>query len=202
VWSAIRRAWRLARPIASAESSWPRVCRFSLEQRAPDDELLRVAEQGRLTDPAVLDAQVRRMLAIPGRRPSWTTSRAKVELRKFGNVQPNSDLFPDFDDNFRQGFKRETELFFESVMRADRPVTDLMIADYTFVNRTRGEALRFPGVYGKPVPSCDADRRASIRTSRQRQCAAVSSHAERTSPVLVANGCSRTSSRAPCPLRA
>src|SRR5436309_13747876 len=91
---------------------------FFLWSSIPDDELLSVAEQGRLKDTATLDAQVRRMLADPKSQALVDNFAGQwLQLRNVRNVQPNSDLFPDFDDNLRQAFKRETELFFESVMR-------------------------------------------------------------------------------------
>jgi hypothetical protein len=157
---------------------------FFLWSSLPDDELLRVAEQGRLTDPAVLDAQVRRMLANPKSQAVIDNFAGQwLQLRNVRNVQPNSDLFPDFDDNLRQGFKRETELFFEGVMRGDRPVTDLMTADYTFVNERVAKHYGIPGVYGSRF------RRVTLTDERRfgllgkGSVLTVTSHAERTSPV-------------------
>src|SRR5204863_10018116 len=99
---------------------------FFLWSSIPDDELLSVAEQGKLKDPATLDAQVRRMLADPKSRAIVDNFAGQwLQLRNVRNVQPNSDLYPDSDDNLRQGFKRETALFFESVLREDRPLLDL-----------------------------------------------------------------------------
>src|SRR5262249_62351666 len=108
---------------------------FFLWSSIPDEPLLRVAAAGTLRTPAVLAQQVRRMMADP-------KSDALVEnfagqwlyLRNLKNFQPNSLEFPDFDDNLRQAMQRETELFFESVMRENRNVLDLMTADYTFLN--------------------------------------------------------------------
>src|SRR5262245_3393341 len=108
---------------------------FFLWSSIPDDSLLQLAIDGKLNRPAVLESEVRRMLADP-------KSSALVEnfagqwlrLRNVRNVSPNSDLFPDFDDNLRQAFRRETELLFDSIMREDRNVLELMTANYTFVN--------------------------------------------------------------------
>jgi hypothetical protein len=122
---------------------------FFLWSSIPDDELLSAAEQGRLKDPATLDAQVRRMLADPRSQALVDNFAGQwLHLRNVRNVQPNSDLFPDFDDNLRQGLKRETELFFESVMREDRPVLELMSASYTFVNERVARHYGIRGIYG------------------------------------------------------
>ena len=97
---------------------------------------------------------------------------------------PNSDEFPDFDDNLRQAFRRETELLFESIMREDRSVLDLLRADYTFVNERLARHYGIPNVYGsrfRRVPVTDEARRGLLG---QGSMLAVTSHAERTSPVL------------------
>ena len=158
---------------------------FFLWSTIPDDELLRVAEAGRLKDPAVLDAQVHRLLADP-RSDAIVDNFAGqwLQLRNVRNVQPNSDLFPDFDDNLRQGLKREAELFFESVMREDRPVLDLMTADYTFVNERVARHYGISGIYGSRF------RRVTLADERRwgllgkGAIMALTSHAERTSPVV------------------
>ena len=158
---------------------------FFLWSSIPDDELLRVAEQGKLKAPAVLEAQVRRMLA--DRRSQALVANFAgqwLQLRNVRNVQPNSDLFPDFDDNLRQGFKRETEMFFESIMREDRSVLDLMTADYTFVNERLARHYGMPNVYGsrfRRVTIADEARKGLLG---QGSILAVTSHAERTSPVV------------------
>jgi hypothetical protein len=157
---------------------------FFLWSSIPDDELLRVAEQGRLKDPATLDAQVRRMLADPKSQAIVDNFAGQwLQLRNVRNVQPNSDLFPDFDDNLRQGLKRETELFFESIMREDRPVLDLMSADYTFLNERVAKHYGIRGIYGSRF------RRVTLTDERRfgllgkGSVLTVTSHAERTSPV-------------------
>jgi Protein of unknown function (DUF1592)/Protein of unknown function (DUF1588)/Protein of unknown function (DUF1585)/Protein of unknown function (DUF1587)/Protein of unknown function (DUF1595) len=158
---------------------------FFLWSSIPDDDLLKVAEQGRLKEPATLDAQVRRMLADPKSQALVDNFAGQwLQLRNVRNVQPNSDLFPDFDDNLRQGLKRETELFYESIMRDDRPVTDLMTADYTFVNERVAKHYGIRGVYGSRF------RRVTLTDERRfgllgkGSVLAVTSHAERTSPVV------------------
>jgi len=157
---------------------------FFLWSSIPDEALLAVAEQGKLHDPATLDAQVRRMLADPKSQALVDNFAGQwLQLRNVRNVQPNSDLFPDFDDNLRQGFKRETELFFESVMRENRPVLDLMTADYTFVNERVAKHYGIPGIFGSRF------RRVMLTDERRwgllgkGSILAVTSHAERTSPV-------------------
>jgi hypothetical protein len=110
---------------------------------------LNIAIAGRLHQPAVLERQVRRMLADP-------RSRALVDnfaeqwlyLRNLASTTPDMRAFPDFDDNLRQAFRRETELFFESIMREDRNVLDLLTADYTFVNERLAKQYGIPNVYG------------------------------------------------------
>ena len=157
---------------------------FFLWSSIPDDELLRVAEQGKLKDPATLDAQVRRMLADPKSQAIIDNFAGQwLQLRNVRNVQPNSDLFPDFDDNLRQGLKHETELFFESIMREDRPVLDLMSANYTFLNERVAKHYSIPGIFGSRF------RRVTLTDERRfgllgkGSVLTVTSHAERTSPV-------------------
>jgi hypothetical protein len=158
---------------------------FFLWSSIPDDELLRVAEEGKLKDPATLEAQVARMLADPRSRALVDNFAGQwLQLRNVRNVQPNSDLFPDFDDNLRQAFKRETEMFFESIMREDRPVLELMTADYTFVNERLARHYGIPNIYGsrfRRVRVTDDARRGLLGKG---SILAVTSHAERTSPVV------------------
>jgi hypothetical protein len=107
-----------------------------------------------------------------------------LRLRNVPNVLPNSDLFPDFDDNLRQSFRRETELFFESIIREDRNVLDLLTADYSFVNERLARHYGIPDLYGsqfRRVTITDPERRGLLG---QGSILAVTSHAERTSPVL------------------
>ena len=158
---------------------------FFLWSSIPDDELLRVAEEGKLKDPATLEAQVRRMLADPRSKALVDNFAGQwLQLRNVRNVQPNSDLFPDFDDNLRQAFKRETEMLFESIMREDRPVLELMTADYTFVNERLAQHYGIPNIYGsrfRRVQVTDDARRGLLGHG---SILAVTSHAERTSPVV------------------
>jgi hypothetical protein len=107
-----------------------------------------------------------------------------LQLRNLRNVQPNTDLFPDFDDNLRQSFRRETEMLFESIVRNDRNVLDLMTADYTFVNERLARHYGIPDIYGsrfRRVAITDDARKGLLG---QGSILALTSHAERTSPVV------------------
>ena len=158
---------------------------FFLWSSIPDEELLQVASQGRLRDEAVLTQQVTRMLADP-RADALVSNFAGqwLQLRNVRSVQPNSDLFPDFDDNLRRGFRRETEMLFAGIVRENRSVLDLLTADYTFVNERLARHYGIPGVYGSHY------RRVAVKDEARRgllghgSMLAVTSHAERTSPVL------------------
>jgi hypothetical protein len=158
---------------------------FFLWSSIPDDELLRLASEGKLKNPAVLDRQVRRMLADPKSQALVDNFAGQwLQLRNLRNVQPNSDLFPDFDDNLRQSFRRETELLFESIVQEDRSVLDLLSADYTFVNERLARHYGIPDIYGsrfRRVPVTDDARRGLLG---QGSILALTSHAERTSPVV------------------
>jgi hypothetical protein len=158
---------------------------FFLWSSIPDDELLHVAEEGKLKDPAVLQAQVVRMLADPRSRALIDNFAGQwLQLRNVRNVQPNSDLFPDFDDNLRQSFKRETEMFFESIMREDRPVIELMTADYTFVNERLARHYGMANIYGSRFRRVQIKDEARRGLLGQGSILSVTSHAERTSPVV------------------
>ena len=159
---------------------------FFLWSSLPDDELLEAASANRLRDPSVLRAQVRRMLADP-RAETLTTNFASqwLHLRNLDAVRPDSRLFPDFDDNLRRGFQRETQLLFQSVVDEDRSVTDLLTADYTFVNERVAKHYGFPGVYGdhfRRVALPEASPRAGLLGHGS--ILTVTSYATRTSPVL------------------
>jgi hypothetical protein len=107
-----------------------------------------------------------------------------LQLRNVRNVLPNSDDFPDFDDNLRQAFQRETELFFESILNEDRPVLDLLTADYTFLNERLARHYGIAGIYGsqfRRVTLKDDFRRGLLG---QGSILALTSKAERTSPVV------------------
>ena len=158
---------------------------FFLWSSIPDEELLDLAVGGALGEPDVLRAQVRRMLA--DRRSSALVDNFAGQwllLRNIPTVTPDPNLFPTFDENLREAFRRESELFVESVMREDRSLVDLLRADYTFVNERLAEHYGIPGVYGSRF------RRVSLG-DRQRGgllghggLLTVTSYPNRTSPVL------------------
>ncbi|MEO8258004.1 MAG: DUF1592 domain-containing protein, partial [Acidobacteriota bacterium] len=158
---------------------------FFLWSSVPDDQLLEVASQGKLHEPVVLEQQVRRMLASP-RATTLVSNFAGqwLHLRNVRSVLPNSDEFPDFDDNVRQAFRRETELFFDSIMREDRNVLDLLRADYTFVNERLARHYGIPDVYGSYFRRVTVTDEARKGLLGQGSVLATTSHAERTSPVL------------------
>jgi hypothetical protein len=158
---------------------------FFLWSSIPDEELLSVAGRGRLRDAAVLEAQVRRMLADP-RAQSLVTNFAGqwLQLRNLRSSSPDREAFPDFDDNLRRSFQRETELFFESIMREDRSVLDLLTADYTFVDERLAKHYGIKGVYGshfRRVALADDARRGLLG---QGSVLTITSHGNRTSPVV------------------
>ncbi|MBV9506011.1 MAG: DUF1592 domain-containing protein [Acidobacteriia bacterium] len=158
---------------------------FFLWSSIPDDQLLKVAAQGTLARPATLDRQVARMLSDP-RSESLVSNFAGqwLQLRNLRNVQPNSDKFPDFDDNLRQSFRRETEMLFESVMREDRSIFDLLTADYTFVNERLARHYGIPDIYGSRFRRVAIAEEARKGLLGQGSILALTSHAERTSPVV------------------
>jgi cytochrome c551/c552 len=122
---------------------------FFLWSSIPDDELLNLAEKGQLKDPAVLSAQVTRML--DDRRSSAFVSNFAGQwlfLRNLAQVKPDQDAFPKFDASLRQSFERETELFFQAVLRENRPVTDLLNANFTYLNQRLAEHYNIPNIYG------------------------------------------------------
>jgi mono/diheme cytochrome c family protein len=159
---------------------------FFLWSSIPDDELLTVASAGKLHQPAVLDRQVRRMLADKRSRALVNNFASQwLHLRNLDAITPDMRLFPDFDDNLRQAFRRETELFVDSVLREDRSVLDLLSANYTFVNERLAKHYGIPHVYGsrfRRVTLGDDSWRGGLL--RQGGILTVTSYANRTSPVL------------------
>src|SRR4029077_18810815 len=122
---------------------------FLLWSSIPDDELIKVASNNQLHTPAVLDAQVRRMLADP-------KASALVEnfgdqllyLRNLPTTSPDGAFYPNWDDELRKSFRRETELLFQSVIKENRSVLDLLNADYTFLNERLAKHYGVPNIYG------------------------------------------------------
>ena len=173
-------AYRLSDPELASRLS------FFLWSSIPDDELLDAAIAGDLQRPEVLRQQVRRMLA-DGRSQSLATNFGGqwLHLRNLDSVTPDLRLFPDFDDNLRQAMRRETELHFESVMREDRSILDLLNSRRTFVNERLAKHYGIPHVYGarfRPILLDDQSDRGGLL--RHGSILTVTSYATRTSPVI------------------
>ena len=159
---------------------------FFLWSSIPDDELLDVAIRGKLGQPSELEKQVRRMLA-DRRSANLATNFAGqwLRLRNIDTLAPSTTLFRDFDDNLRQAFRQETELFFDSVVREDRSALTFLRSDYTFLNERLARHYGIPNVYGsrfRRVTLSPASKRGGLL--RQGSVLAVTSYATRTSPVL------------------
>jgi mono/diheme cytochrome c family protein len=159
---------------------------FFLWSSIPDDELLDAAVRGKLSQPGELEKQARRMLA-DRRSFNLATNFAGqwLRLRNIDAVTPSSNIFRDFDDNLRQAFRQETELFFDSVLREDRSVRTFIKSDYTFLNERLAKHYGIPNVYGsrfRRVTLAPESRRGGLL--RQGSVLSVTSYATRTSPVL------------------
>jgi hypothetical protein len=159
---------------------------FFLWSSIPDDELLDAAAGGKLHEPAMLDRQVRRMLADARSRALVTNFASQwLHLRNLASITPDMRLFPDFDDNLRQAFRQETELFVESILREDRSALDLLRANYTFVNERLAKHYGLPHVYGSRFRRVTLDEDSGRGgLLRQASILTVTSYATRTSPVL------------------
>jgi hypothetical protein len=159
---------------------------FFLWSSIPDDELLAAAERGELRDGDVLQQHVHRMLADP-RAAAFVENFAGqwLYLRNLDAVVPVQSVFPDFDDTLRQGLKRETELFFGSIVQEDRSALDLLRADYTFVNERVARLYGLPNVKGshfrRVTLPADSPRRGLLGHG---SILTVTSYPDRTSPVV------------------
>jgi len=158
---------------------------FFLWSSIPDDELLSVAERGKLRDPEVLQQQVKRMLADPRSKTLVTNFVGQwLYLRNIQRVLPDPVAFPDFDENLRQSLRTETEMFFQSMMQEDRSLLDLLRADYTFLNERLARHYGIPGIHGNEF------RRVTLATDERKgllgqgSILTVTSYANRTSPTL------------------
>jgi mono/diheme cytochrome c family protein len=158
---------------------------FFLWSSIPDDELMNLAIAGRLRDPRVLEAQVRRMIADERSDALMNDFTGQwLQLRNLDKVTPDLLMFPDFDDNVRQAFRKETELLFTNIVRENRPVLELLDADYTFVNERLARHYGIKGVYGarfRKVQVTDPNRRGLLG---QGSFLALTSVANRTSPII------------------
>jgi hypothetical protein len=158
---------------------------FFLWSSIPDDELLRVAEQGKLRDNAVLEAQVKRMLADP--RSEILVKNFVVQwlgLKRLEAMSPDPVAFPDFDENLRQALEQESILFAANLARENRSILDFFRADYTFLNERLARHYGLPNVYGSAM------RRVELRDESRRgllgqgSVLAVTSYANRTAATL------------------
>ncbi len=157
---------------------------FFLWSSIPDDTLLDLAEKGKLKDPAVLSGQVRRMLADPRSRALVDNFAGQwLELRRLDSAAPVEGVFPDFDGELRLAFKEETERLIDSMIREDRPIGDLLTANYSFVNERLARHYGIPNILGPHF------RRVQMPANRvgllgQGSILTITSQANRTSPVL------------------
>jgi mono/diheme cytochrome c family protein len=159
---------------------------FFLWSSIPDDQLLSLAEKGELHQPQVLEAQTRRMLADARSRSLVTNFAAQwLHLRTLEAITPDGRLFPDFDDNLRQAFLRETQQLFDEVIHEDRSVLDLLKSDHTWVNERLAKHYGIPYVYGTRFRQVRLDPQSHRGgLLRQGSILTVTSYATRTSPVI------------------
>jgi hypothetical protein len=158
---------------------------FFLWSSIPDDQLLDLAEGGKLSDPVVLGQEVGRLLKDSRSKALVSNFAAQwLQLRSLRAINPDQEVFPYFEENLREAFRLETELFFESLLREDRSVLELLSADYTFLNERLARHYGIPDVYGSHF------RRVELKTEERRgllgkgSILAITSYANRTSPVL------------------
>ena len=158
---------------------------FFLWSSLPDEELLSLGERGTLRERGVLDRQVARMLGDPRANTLITNFVAQwLYLRNVHAVLPDPVAFPDFDENLRAALARETDLFFESMIREDRSLLDLLRADYTFLNERLARHYGIPGIHGNEF------RRVTVTSDERKgllgkgSLLTVTSYPNRTSPTL------------------
>jgi len=158
---------------------------FFIWASGPDEELLRVAEAGRLSAPAELERQTRRLLADPRADVLATRFGSQwLRLQDLDKINPDVRYYPDFDEQLKSSMRRETELFFRHIVRDDRPIADLFSADYTFVDERLASHYGIPDVVGeqfRKVQYPDGRRRGLLGHG---SILTLTSHADRTSPVL------------------
>jgi mono/diheme cytochrome c family protein len=159
---------------------------FFLWSSVPDDELIDLAAQGKLKDPTVLEKQVRRMLADPKSEALIDNFTGQwLGVRSLKTSEPVVNLFPDFDDNLREAYEREIQLFFGSIVHEDRSILDLLTADYTYVNERLAKHYGIPNVYGPQFRRVTLPVELDVRRGLLGKGAllTVTSVAARTSPV-------------------
>ncbi len=152
----------------------------------PDDELIRLAAQGKLRNSDVLEQQIRRMLADPRTHELVKNFAGQwLQLRVMQSYTPEGIDYPDFDDNLRQAFRTEAEMFFESVVREDRSIIDLLDGNYTFVNERLAAHYGIPNIYGSQFRRVKLDGDLDVRRGLLGKggIELVTSVSDRTSPV-------------------
>ena len=200
--------FRIERPAAAGDGPQP-VAAIELASRlsfliwssGPDDRLLDAAEDGSLLRPETLRDEVDRMLADP-RSASLTANFAAqwLQLRNLDAVNPDLRLFPDFDDNLRTAMRRETELVFDEIARNDRPITDLLSCDFTYLNERLATHYGIAGVKGsrfRRFALPPGSHRGGLL--RQASVLTVTSYATRTSPTIRGNWVLETLLGTPAP---
>jgi Protein of unknown function (DUF1592)/Protein of unknown function (DUF1588)/Protein of unknown function (DUF1587)/Protein of unknown function (DUF1585)/Protein of unknown function (DUF1595)/Planctomycete cytochrome C len=158
---------------------------YFLWSSMPDDELRRCADSGKLRHPKVLAAQVRRMLKDPKSNALIENFGGQwLEVRRLESVRPDRDRFPDFDDYLRSSMQKETELFFQSIVRDDQSILNFLAGKYTFLNERLARHYGIKGVVGPEFRRVEVagSRRGGVLT--QASVLTVSSYANRTSPAL------------------
>lgn len=158
---------------------------FFLWRSIPDEQLLMLAESGRLSEQDVLERQVQRMLADP-RADTLVESFAAqwFQLGRLNVAAPNTDLFPYFDDNLKKAFRKETELLFNYVLRNDRPLLELLNADYSFVNNRLAQHYGIPEVYGSHFRKVSLPERTRGGLLGHASILTVTSYPNRTAPTI------------------
>jgi hypothetical protein len=179
-------------PAGSKPGSVYRISDFELASRLsfflwssiPDDELLKLADRGRLKDPEVLQQQTRRMLDDPRSQALVINFAGQwLYLRNLATWRPDAGIFPQFDESLRKAMGQETELFFASILHENRSVLELLDADYTFLNQRLAEHYGIPDIYGpqfRRVTLTDPNRRGLLG---QGSILMVTSYPNRTSVV-------------------
>ena len=158
---------------------------FFLWSSIPDDALLNVAASGKLRNPAVLEQQVRRMLADPRADALVTNFVGQwLFLRNLPTLLPDPKRELDFDEDLRQGFRRETELFAGSILREDRSALELLTANYTFVNERLAKHYGIPHIRGAHFRRVERDDERRRGILGHGSVLAVTSYPHRTSPVV------------------
>ncbi len=185
-------------PAGTAPEAVHRISDFELASRLsffiwssiPDDQLLDLAQQGKLSDPAVLKQQTLRMLADPKSKALTTNFAGQwLYLRNLAQVKPDPDAFPEFDESLRNSFLQQTQLFFDSILRENRSVMDLLDADYTFLNERLARHYGIPNIHGSHLRRVALDEKDPMQDNRrgllgQGSILMVTSYPNRTSPVL------------------